>query len=120
MFAGIHRNWLFVGIMFFQVAFQVLWVEVPFVSDRIFKTTGLDIDQWMWCLFLASVELVWGQILTLIPMEMIPDWTGPPCKPQNDVPEDGEYGVYSDSYIGTLLIMLRVKAYSMISITFMH
>ena len=58
VFSGIHRNWLFLAIMVFQVAFQVLWVEVPFVSDRIFKTTRLDADHWMWCIFLGSVELV--------------------------------------------------------------
>lgn len=86
--SGIHRNWLYVVIMIGQVAFQILWVEVPFVSERIFKTTGLEIDQWMWCIFLGSVELVWGQILTIIPVELIPNWRESPCRPAADFPRE--------------------------------
>ena len=32
----------------------------------------LNIEQWMWCLFLGFTELIWGQVVTSIPKFTIP------------------------------------------------
>lgn len=84
VFSGIHRNFIFIGILVMQVTLQIFWVSVPGVQI-LFKSTQLDIDQWMWCIFLGSVELVWGQLLSLIPVEIIPNLREVPCRPESDV-----------------------------------
>ena len=38
---------------------QVLIIEVVGIA---FSTTGLTIDQWLWCLFFGVGELLWGQV----------------------------------------------------------
>ena len=73
VFGGIHRNFMFMGIVFVQVTFQILWVEVPELNEKVFKATHLGVDEWLWCIFLGSLELIIGQIITLIPIEKLPD-----------------------------------------------
>lgn len=72
VFSNIHRNFIFIGIMLFQIICQVMWVEVPIINTRVFKATHLSADLWLWCIFLGSLELVWGQILTSIPIDRFP------------------------------------------------
>ena len=82
VFTNIHTNYIFIGIVSLQVILQILWVEVPELNTRVFKTTHLTPDLWLWCLFLGSLELVWGQIITTIPVEEFPrlSLTFPPWK----------------------------------------
>ena len=72
VFSGIHRNYIFIGIMTFQIIFQIIWVEVPYINTRIFKATSLSADLWLWCIFLGSLELLWGQLLLFVPVEKFP------------------------------------------------
>ena len=45
---------------------------VPGLNSRVFKTTQLPADLWLWCIFFGALELVWGQLITLIPVERFP------------------------------------------------
>ena len=72
VFKGIHRNFIFIGVMVVQIILQIVWIEIPYVNTHIFTTTPLSADLWLWCVFLGSVELVWGQIIQLIPVEKFP------------------------------------------------
>ena len=51
-----------------QVGVQALIVEF---GSQVFSTSGLSADLWLWCVFLGSTSLLWGQILTLIVMPLI-------------------------------------------------
>lgn len=65
---GIFTNMYFVVIMVAQLAFQILIVEF---GGRVFMTTALSWEQWGWCLLMGSGELVWNQIINVVPV-MIP------------------------------------------------
>lgn len=58
VFSNIHTNFIFIGVALFQVIFQIMFIEVPVLNDRVFKTTSLSPDLWLWCIFLGSLELV--------------------------------------------------------------
>ena len=77
VFGGLHRNFIFLGVMVIQVVFQVLWVEIPVLNREVFKATNLSVDLWLWCIFLGSIELIIGQIISLIPIEKIPEFKWP-------------------------------------------
>lgn len=77
VFKGIHRNWIFLVVVVGQVAVQVLLVQVGGPVGLIFSTTPLSLDLWMWTLFLGSVELLVGQVLLLIPVQLIPKFWSP-------------------------------------------
>ena len=77
VFNGMHRNLIFLGIMIIQVIFQILWVELPWINREVFKATNLTPDLWLWCVFLGSIELIIGQILSIIPIEKIPEFKWP-------------------------------------------
>lgn len=68
VFKGIHKNYVFLAIVFFQVLVQVILVEY---GSIVFSTAPLGVDLWLWCVFLGSCELVWGQLLLLIPINKI-------------------------------------------------
>ena len=83
VFKGFFSNYIFLGVMAIQVAVQVrhhvntvscdlmgslqtVIVQVE-VLGLIFSTEPLDLDQWLWCIFLGLSSLLWGQFLLLIP-----------------------------------------------------
>ena len=68
VFTGIFSNYIFLGVMVGQVGVQALIVEF---GSLVFSTSGLSADLWLWCVFLGSTSLLWGQILTLIVMPLI-------------------------------------------------
>ena len=110
VFSNMHVNYIFIGIMIMQVVCQIIFVQVPFINNRIFKTTELSIDLWLWCIFLASLELVWGQVLTLIPIERLP----PIRLPWRKKPEENQQGQqclcnYNSYTFGKLHILLIWK-----------
>jgi Ca2+ transporting ATPase len=88
IFSNMHTNYIFIVILLGQIACQVIFVEVPFINNQIFKVTNLPGELWLWCIFLASLELVWGQILTIIPIERLP----PIRLPWKKKPEPGQPG----------------------------
>lgn len=59
IFAGLMGNWIFVTIW---IATAVLQVVIVQLGGYAFSTKGLDLDQWLWCLFFGVGELVWGQV----------------------------------------------------------
>ena len=37
-----------------------------------FTTTPLTLSQWLWCIFLGMMELLWGQLVSSIPNSVVP------------------------------------------------
>ena len=68
VFTGIFSNYIFLGVMVGQVSVQALIVEF---GSLVFSTSGLSADLWLWCVFLGSTSLLWGQVLVLIIMPLI-------------------------------------------------
>ncbi|VUZ46904.1 unnamed protein product [Hymenolepis diminuta] len=88
VFAGVFRNWIFIVIWISTMVLQIIIVEF---GGYAFSTQGLDLNQWMWCLFFGIGELVWGQLVISIPDSVIPV-----CKrkkhvePEPEEPEEEE------------------------------
>lgn len=59
IFSGVFRNWIFIVIWITTMFLQIIIVEF---GGYAFSTQGLDLNQWMWCLFFGIGELVWGQV----------------------------------------------------------
>uniref|UniRef100_A0A158QHM2 Calcium-transporting ATPase n=1 Tax=Rodentolepis nana TaxID=102285 RepID=A0A158QHM2_RODNA len=69
VFAGVFNNWIFLVIWVVTVILQIIIVEF---GGYAFSTHGLDLNQWMWCLFFGIGELVWGQLVISVPDSIIP------------------------------------------------
>jgi len=69
VFDGLHRNPIFIGIWIATMASQVIIIQFGGVA---FATSGLTLDQWMWCLFFGVGTLLWGQVITCIPTSKLP------------------------------------------------
>ena len=41
-------------------------------TGKAFHVHGLNLEQWLWCLFLGFLELLWGQIVLCIPKNSFP------------------------------------------------
>ncbi|XP_041417611.1 plasma membrane calcium-transporting ATPase 2 isoform X9 [Xenopus laevis] len=64
VFAGIYRNPIFCAIVLGTFAIQIVIVQF---GGKPFSCAPLQLDQWMWCIFLGIGELVWGQVIASIP-----------------------------------------------------
>ncbi|CAL8338670.1 unnamed protein product [Lota lota] len=64
VFEGIFRNPIFCTIVFGTVALQIVIVQL---GGKPFSCVALDIEKWMWCVFLGMGELLWGQVISTIP-----------------------------------------------------
>ncbi|XP_039626887.1 plasma membrane calcium-transporting ATPase 2 isoform X1 [Polypterus senegalus] len=64
VFDGIFRNPIFCGIVLGTLGIQIIIVQF---GGKPFSCSPLDIDKWLWCIFLGLGELVWGQVITTIP-----------------------------------------------------
>uniref|UniRef100_A0A8C5A3X1 Calcium-transporting ATPase n=1 Tax=Gadus morhua TaxID=8049 RepID=A0A8C5A3X1_GADMO len=64
VFEGIFRNPIFCTIVFGTIVLQVLIVQL---GGKPFSCVALDIEKWMWCVFLGMGELLWGQVISTIP-----------------------------------------------------
>lgn len=71
VFTGIHKNYGFLIIWVAQAAMQIIMVQF---FNTAFHVTGMDWDQWMWCLFLGFSELLWAQLIFTIPKDVLPAW----------------------------------------------
>ena len=52
--------------MIYVLFLQTVIVQVE-VLGIVFSTEPLELDQWLWCIFLGLSSLLWGQVLILIP-----------------------------------------------------
>uniref|UniRef100_A0A8C5W314 Calcium-transporting ATPase n=1 Tax=Microcebus murinus TaxID=30608 RepID=A0A8C5W314_MICMU len=59
VFDGIFRNPIFCTIVLGTFAIQIVIVQF---GGKPFSCSPLQLDQWMWCIFIGLGELVWGQI----------------------------------------------------------
>nr|XP_044990241.1 plasma membrane calcium-transporting ATPase 2 isoform X8 [Jaculus jaculus] len=64
VFDGIFRNPIFCTIVLGTFAIQILIVQF---GGKPFSCSPLQLDQWMWCIFIGLGELVWGQVIATIP-----------------------------------------------------
>ncbi|NXW02027.1 AT2B2 ATPase, partial [Fregetta grallaria] len=59
VFDGIFRNPIFCTIVLGTFAIQIVIVQF---GGKPFSCSPLQLDQWMWCVFIGLGELVWGQV----------------------------------------------------------
>ena len=45
--------------MVVQVSVQILIAQF---GDVVFNTSGLNLELWLWSIFLGSIELIWWQV----------------------------------------------------------
>ncbi|KAM8867858.1 plasma membrane calcium-transporting ATPase 2 isoform 1-T2 [Synchiropus picturatus] len=64
VFEGIFKNPIFYSIVFGTFGVQILIVQF---GGKPFSCQPLDLEKWMWCVFLGLGELIWGQIISSIP-----------------------------------------------------
>ncbi|XP_023475515.1 plasma membrane calcium-transporting ATPase 2 isoform X3 [Equus asinus] len=64
VFDGIFRNPIFCAIVLGTFAIQIVIVQF---GGKPFSCSPLQLDQWMWCIFIGLGELVWGQVIATIP-----------------------------------------------------
>ncbi|XP_044146031.1 plasma membrane calcium-transporting ATPase 2 isoform X1 [Bufo gargarizans] len=64
VFDGIFRNPIFCIIVLGTFGIQIVIVQF---GGKPFSCAPLQLDQWMWCIFLGIGELVWGQVIASVP-----------------------------------------------------
>ncbi|XP_033990936.1 plasma membrane calcium-transporting ATPase 2 isoform X2 [Trematomus bernacchii] len=64
VFDGIFRNPIFCTIVFGTFAAQIVIVQF---GGKPFSCQPLNLEKWMWCIFLGLGELVWGQVIASVP-----------------------------------------------------
>ncbi|XP_078103428.1 plasma membrane calcium-transporting ATPase 2 [Sander vitreus] len=64
VFDGIFKNPIFCSIVFGTFAMQIVIVQF---GGKPFSCQPLNLEKWMWCVFLGLGELVWGQVISTIP-----------------------------------------------------
>ncbi|KAF0034473.1 hypothetical protein F2P81_012231 [Scophthalmus maximus] len=64
VFHGILRNPIFCSIVLGTFGVQILIVQF---GGKPFSCKPLDLEKWMWCVFLGLGELVWGQVIASVP-----------------------------------------------------
>ncbi|XP_032851693.1 plasma membrane calcium-transporting ATPase 2 isoform X6 [Tyto alba] len=64
VFDGIFRNPIFCTIVLGTFTIQIVIVQF---GGKPFSCSPLQLDQWMWCVFIGLGELVWGQVIATIP-----------------------------------------------------
>ncbi|XP_066997287.2 plasma membrane calcium-transporting ATPase 2 isoform X2 [Anabrus simplex] len=69
VFQGIFTNPIFYSIWVGTCISQVVIIEFGAMA---FSTTGLTLEQWLWCVFFGFGTLLWGQLVTTIPTRKIP------------------------------------------------
>ncbi|XP_051745808.1 plasma membrane calcium-transporting ATPase 1a isoform X4 [Ctenopharyngodon idella] len=64
VFEGIFNNLIFCSIVFGTFVIQIVIVQF---GGKPFSCVGLNIEQWLWCVFLGFGCLLWGQVISSIP-----------------------------------------------------
>ncbi|XP_068568422.1 plasma membrane calcium-transporting ATPase 2 isoform X8 [Cebidichthys violaceus] len=93
VFDGIFRNPIFCTIVFGTFLMQIVIVQF---GGKPFSCQPLDLEKWMWCVFLGLGELVWGQVIASVPnsklrfLRRAGQLTQKDESPEEDVNEDNE------------------------------
>ncbi|XDV49366.1 hypothetical protein PO909_018634 [Leuciscus waleckii] len=64
VFDGIFSNPIFCSIVVGTFAIQIVIVQF---GGKPFSCSPLNMEQWLWCLFVGLAELVWGQVIASVP-----------------------------------------------------
>ncbi|XP_059360006.1 plasma membrane calcium-transporting ATPase 3a isoform X5 [Carassius carassius] len=64
VFDGIFSNPIFCSIVLGTFAIQIVIVQF---GGKPFSCSPLNVEQWLWCLFVGMGELVWGQVIASVP-----------------------------------------------------
>ncbi|XP_039504611.1 plasma membrane calcium-transporting ATPase 2 isoform X1 [Pimephales promelas] len=67
VFEGIFRNPIFCSIVIGTFAISGNNIVIIQFGGKPFSCSPLDLEKWMWCVFLGLGELVWGQVISTIP-----------------------------------------------------
>ncbi|XP_055000226.1 plasma membrane calcium-transporting ATPase 4 isoform X2 [Sorex araneus] len=68
VFGGIFRNFIFCSVVLGTFISQIFIVEF---GGRPFSCTKLTLSQWLWCMFIGIGELLWGQLISMIPTKSL-------------------------------------------------
>ncbi|XP_035513348.1 plasma membrane calcium-transporting ATPase 3b, partial [Morone saxatilis] len=69
VFDGIFSNPIFCSIVVGTFAVQIVIVQW---GGKPFSCAPLNVEQWLWCLFVGVGELLWGQVIATVPTERLP------------------------------------------------
>ncbi|XP_033989057.1 plasma membrane calcium-transporting ATPase 3-like isoform X2 [Trematomus bernacchii] len=69
VFDGIFANPIFCTIVLGTFAVQIVIVQW---GGKPFSCAPLNMEQWLWCLFVGVGELLWGQVIATVPTERLP------------------------------------------------
>ncbi|XP_038579004.1 plasma membrane calcium-transporting ATPase 3b isoform X3 [Micropterus salmoides] len=69
VFDGIFANPIFCSIVLGTFAVQIVIVQW---GGKPFSCAPLNMEQWLWCLFVGVGELLWGQVIATVPTERLP------------------------------------------------
>ncbi|XP_034064548.1 LOW QUALITY PROTEIN: plasma membrane calcium-transporting ATPase 3b [Gymnodraco acuticeps] len=69
VFDGIFANPIFCTIVLGTFAVQIVIVQW---GGKPFSCAPLNVEQWLWCLFVGVGELLWGQVIATVPTERLP------------------------------------------------
>ncbi|KAM9856168.1 plasma membrane calcium-transporting ATPase 3b isoform 1-T1 [Aulostomus maculatus] len=69
VFDGIFSNPIFCSIVLGTFAVQIVIVQW---GGKPFSCAPLNMEQWLWCLFVGVGELLWGQVIATVPAERLP------------------------------------------------
>uniref|UniRef100_A0A3Q2PE27 Calcium-transporting ATPase n=1 Tax=Fundulus heteroclitus TaxID=8078 RepID=A0A3Q2PE27_FUNHE len=69
VFDGIFANPIFCSIVLGTFAVQIVIVQW---GGKPFSCAPLNVEQWLWCLFVGVGELLWGQVIATVPTERLP------------------------------------------------
>ncbi|XP_041655963.1 plasma membrane calcium-transporting ATPase 3b isoform X1 [Cheilinus undulatus] len=69
VFDGIFANPIFCSIVLGTFAVQIVIVQW---GGKPFSCAPLNVEQWLWCLFVGVGELLWGQVIATVPAERLP------------------------------------------------
>ncbi|GAA6098090.1 plasma membrane calcium-transporting ATPase 3 isoform X1, partial [Tachysurus ichikawai] len=64
VFDGIFGNPIFCSIVLGTFAVQIIIVQF---GGKPFSCAPLNMEQWLWCLFVGVGELLWGQVIATVP-----------------------------------------------------
>jgi len=64
VFGGLHTNWIFIAVLVFTVAVQILLVQF---GGKVFKTEPLSLELWGYSVAIGAASLVVGAVLRFLP-----------------------------------------------------
>ncbi|KAM6977378.1 plasma membrane calcium-transporting ATPase 3b isoform 1-T1 [Aplochiton taeniatus] len=87
VFDGIFANPIFCSIVVGTFLVQIVIVQW---GGKPFSCAPLNMEQWLWCLFVGVGELLWGQLIATVPTDRLPclKEAGMGLEPSDDDAED--------------------------------